>query len=382
MRASRPTSTALVAGAVAAVLGWPPGGAPASVSSPAVVEVGTWNLHRFGHPDAPRSSAEVRAMADNVASSGVHVLALQQIVVTRLGDAGEPRSYAMDELVATLAHDHGQSWEYWMNGGKGDLRLGWMWREDLLALEPAPLVGIPVKKVACQLVGKQGKKKKVKVTPFPSAPVLAHVGTGEGLTDFSLVNVELRGPRPAWGEGSLSEARRAASASLAGWIQEAWDGTSGPLADILRAPPAAKQTAVASAAGGPPVQVKPLAPAFHPLLPSAHHVSMKSYKKVLAHLDHDLCVLGTLNSPVDPEGDLAPLLSMGMHLAGGGAPTHVGGDVLDGVLLSVAMGQEHLLGADRVGPGQAFSIHPAPVTKGASPHHLVSFPVAVRADDD
>lgn len=355
------------------------GGAPASAGPADVLRVGTWNLHRFGHPSVPRSTEDLTRLAHHIASAGLHVLALQEVVVTRLGSLGEPRSYALDEVAAILEEEHGQMWAYWLHRGKGDLQLGFMWRSGVVDVKAAPFMGLSSKKVPVQLVNKKGKKKSIKADPFPHFPVIAHVGTGEGTTDFTIINLHLEEPAPVWGKGSFWESRRAACESVASWIDRMYSPEKAPAKKVEHKKVKHKNKGIKMPNAVLPGMLG--GPAFKPSVLNPQHVALANVKDVLGHLDDDLVVLGTLNAPVEPERELEPLLDLGMHLAGDQTPTHSGGDVLSRVLLTVPMGEEHVLATSHVPAGQEFTVTPAP-GKGMSPHHLVTLVVAIRADDD
>lgn len=341
------------------------------------IRVATWNLTWFGHPKVPRSSEQLGKVAENIASWGVHVLAFQEVAVTRLGPGGAPRSYAMDELVAILADEYNQGWEYWIHKDKGEQHLGYMWRTDTVDLVAAPLFGLKNKPVENLLTGKgkkAGKHKTVKKPPWERIPVIAHVGTGDGLTDFTLINVHLRQAQWQFGKESFWESRRAACESLAGWIDKTWN------------PPPPPQQIPAKKKKGP----SPIPKAFVPapllgvpiaIMPPHAQMTKVFAGQVLGRADPDLAVLGDFNSPVKPEMVAEPLFGMGMHYLGGKEPTHWNGTVLDRVLVSLPMGEEHALSMGSSPPGQAFSVS-GPGKKGGFDHQMVSFTVAVRADDD
>ena len=357
------------------------GEAPAATEYGTALRVATWNLKWFGHPKAPRSSAQLGDMASEVASWGVHVLAFQEAAVTRLGPKGEPRSYAMDELVTLLADEHGQSWEYWIHKGKGEQHLGFLWREDQVELVAAPVYGLKSKATDNVLIGKKGKKKHVKKNPWPRLPVVAHVRAGDGLTDFTLINVHLKAAELQYGKDSFWETRRAASESLAAWIEKIWDPPPPP------PPPKKKKPKPPKKPGKPPKGIlhPPVAMALYgtpfPFVPTNPQNPKAVLGSVLKHLDPDLAVLGDFNAPVHAEMDAEPLIGLGMHFLGGEEATHKAGAALDRVLVSLPMGEEHALSMGATPPGQAFAIS-GPGFKGGSDHRMVSFTVAVRADDD
>jgi hypothetical protein len=355
-------------------------GRPDAKPSGDVLRVGSWNLNRFGHPSLPRSSDDIVRMANHMASCGVHVLAIQEVVVTRLGDSGQPRSYALDELVAVLADEHGQMWEYWLYRGSGDLQLGFMWRADMVTLESAPLNGLSSKKVECELTNKKGVVKSAKIPPFSHYPVVAHVRTGDGMTDFTLINVHLKEPEHMFGQGSYWEARLAAADSIATWIEGVWNPKKPKKKEGKNKSPDKMPLQ------GLKLPNKPLigiigGPAFQPMSPLAPGADGADIKKNLSTIDPDVAVLGMLNTAVQAERDLEPLLDLGMHLVGTSEPTHISGDPLTRVLASVPMGEEHALSMDHVPSGQEFVIA-SESSKGMSPHWLVSFTVVIRPDDD
>ncbi len=352
------------------------GSAGAAMDPGSTLRVGTWNLKWFGHPKHPRTSAHLADMASEVASWGVHVLAFQEAAVTRLGPSGEPRSYAMDELVAILSDEYGQSWEYWIHKGKGEQHLGFLWRADQVELVASPVYGLKSKAADNVLTTKKGKKKNVKKTPWPRIPVVAHVRAGEGLTDFTLINVHLKAAELQYGKDSYWETRRAASESLAEWIEKIWDP---PPAEPSKPKPAKKPGKAKKTLQPPPVALKLYGTPF-PLVSPYPQTAKAVLGSVLSHLDPDLAVLGDFNAPVHAELDAEPLIGLGMHFLGGEEATHKGGAALDRVLVSLPMGEEHALSMGGAPAGQAFAISPG--TKGGSDHHLVSFTLAVRADDD
>jgi len=329
------------------------------------IRVATWNLKWFGHPNTPRTSADLAAVAERLATWGVHVLAFQEMAVTRLGPSGEPRSYALDEVVETLAEAHGQSWEYWIHKGKGEQHLGFIWRDDRVDLVAAPVYGLKTQAVENQITVK-GEKKTEKKTPWYRAPVIAHVRLGDGLTDFSIVNVHLKATEPQFGNDSFWETRRAECESLAAWIDGVWNPAPAPPAKPVPKKPVPPVPVVSKLFGAVPFGAAAAAPA--------------AVKAVLSHVDPDLAVLGDFNSAVHPDLDATPLISLGMHFLGGGESTHVSGAALDRVLVSVPMGEEHTLSQASVPKGQAFAVAPGAV--GGSDHFLVTFTVAVRPDDD
>jgi endonuclease/exonuclease/phosphatase family metal-dependent hydrolase len=353
----------------------PAGDARAAADPGTALRVATWNLKWFGHPKYPRTSAQLGEMASEVASWGVHVLAFQEAAVTRLGPSGQPRSYAMDELVAILSDDYGQTWEYWIHKGKGEQHLGWMWRSDQVELVASPVYGLKSKAADNVLTTKKGKKKHVKKNPWPRIPVVAHVRAGEGLTDFTLVNVHLKAAELQYGKDSYWETRRAASESLARWIEKVWN------------PPPPKPKKKPGKKKKPKHVKKALAPAAQklygtafPLLSPFPQTPVALMGSVLSHLDPDLAVLGDFNAPAHADLDAEPLIGLGMHFLGGEDPTHKGGASLDRILVSLPMGEEHALSMGSAPAGQAFAISPG--SKGGSDHRMVSFTVAVRADDD
>jgi endonuclease/exonuclease/phosphatase family metal-dependent hydrolase len=368
-----PAARRLAAAALAALVALVPAGASGGGGKALVVA--TWNLKWFGHPNAPRSSEALASMAAGISSRGVDVLALQEVAVTRLGPAGEPRSYAMDELVGILDDEHGQTWEYWIHKGKGDQHLGFMWRPESADLVASPLYGLKAQSVDNVLTGKKGEKKTVKKSPWYRTPVIAHVRSGEGLTDFTLVNVHLKAAEHQWGKDSFWETRRAECESLAEWIDGIWHPAQA-------APPNAKpgKTTVPK---GKTVPVLPAATKLFgvPFLPAGgKQVAQAVMKEVLSHVDPDLAVIGDFNAPVHVDMDAEPLTGLGMHFLGTDQPTHSGGAALDRILVSVPMGEEHALSQGGSSPGQAFAVGQPGV--GGSDHAMVSFTVAVRPDDD
>ncbi|MBW2260975.1 MAG: hypothetical protein JRG91_03300 [Deltaproteobacteria bacterium] len=355
------------------------GDAGAAADYGTALRVATWNLKWFGHPKHPRTSAHLSGMASEVASWGVHVLAFQEVAVTRLGPSGEPRSYAMDELVTILSDEYGQSWEYWIHKGKGEQHLGFLWRVDQVELVASPIYGLKSKAADNVLTTKKGKKKHKKMTPWPRIPVIAHVRAGEGLTDFTLINVHLKAAEHKYGKDSFWETRRAASESLAEWIEKIWDPPS-PKPKKIKPSKKAKPGKLKKKALPPPAGMTMYGapfPVFAPFLQTTKAV----IGSVLSHLDPDLAVLGDFNAPVHADLDAEPLIGLGMHFLGGGEATHKSGAALDRVLVSLPMGEEHALSMGSTPAGQAFAIS-GPGAKGGSDHHLVSFTVAVRADDD
>jgi hypothetical protein len=354
----------------------PGGNAGAAAEYGTALRVATWNLKLFGHPKHPRTSAHLGDMAAEVASWGVHVLAFQEAAVTRLGPNFEPRSYAMDELVTILSDEHGQSWEYWIHKGKGEQHLGFLWRSDQVELVASPIYGLKSKSVE-NVLTKKGKKKKVKKTPWPRAPVIAHVRAGEGLTDFTLINVHLKAAEYQFGKDSFWETRRAACTSLAEWIEKIWDPPEPKKAKPKKKPKKGKpKTKVLP----PPVAMQVLGAPF-PMAGPTLQSPQGLVASVLSHLDPDMAVLGDFNAPVHAELDAEPLIGLGMHFLGGEEATHKSGASLDRILVSLPMGEEHALSMGSTPAGQAFAIS-GPGTKGGSDHRMVSFTMAVRADDD
>ncbi len=353
------------------------GDAGAALEHGSTLRVATWNLKWFGHPKHPRTSAHLADMASEVASWGVHVLAFQEAAVTRLGPSGEPRSYAMDELVTILSDEHGQSWEYWIHKGKGEQHLGFLWRADQVELVASPVYGLKSKAADNVLTTKQGKKKNVKKTPWPRIPVVAHVRSGEGLTDFTLINVHLKAAELQYGNDSFWETRRAASESLAEWIEKIWD----PPPAKPKKPGPSKKPGKSKKKALPSLAAMKLYGTPLPLVSPYPQAAKAALGSVLSHLDPDLAVLGDFNAPVHAELDAEPLLGLEMHFLGGEEATHKGGAALDRILVSLPMGEEHALSMGAAPAGQAFAIS-GPGTKGGSDHHMLSFTVAVRADDD
>ena len=375
----RQLRTSLLLAALCLPLLVPRGDAGAAADYGTALRVATWNLKWFGHPKVPRSSAQLAEMASEVASWGVHVLAFQEAAVTRLGPSGQPRSYAMDELVTILSDEHGQSWEYWIHKGKGEQHLGYLWRSDQVELVASPLYGLKSKAADNVLTTKKGKKKHVKKPPWPRVPVVAHVRAGEGLTDFSLINVHLKAAEYQFGKDSYWKTRQTASKSLAQWIQKIWNPPP-PKAKKIKVPKKPGPGKPKKKALPPPAAMKLYGTPF-PLI-SPHPQTPKSViGSVLSYLDPDLAVLGDFNAPEHAELDAEPLIGLGMHFLGGGEATHKGGAALDRVLVSLPMGEEYVFSMGSSPPGQAFAIS-GPGTKGGSDHHMVSFTVAVRADDD